>query len=253
MPSVLRFPANQKDPDDLPDTADEFTPPPELLMEQPNPPRGTAAIRRSSATIVPEASFDEPTRPAEHPTPDLSDEFPWFETTAASPPPPSEDPVADPVDATVDPSADTAALPTPETSELSAPAPTNLPLLLAASAVMILLAGTSVMLVIAMLQKPEPAKTPPPVVSTMVAPDEALPAPAIGVPEPAEAGPAPAPVKHTKKKTASLEDIAPPPEVTVTTPAIEAPKEPEKPAAATPASDSDDKKKKGLFGKKKDR
>ena len=32
MPSVLRFPANQEK-DDLPDTADEFTPPPELLIE----------------------------------------------------------------------------------------------------------------------------------------------------------------------------------------------------------------------------
>ena len=249
MPSVLRFPANQeKEPDDLPDTADEFTPPPELLVDQPNPSRGTAAIRRSSATIVPEASFDEPTRPAEHPTPDLNDEFPWFETTAPSAPPPSDDPV----DATVDPSADTAELP-PQTEELAAPSPTNLPLLLAAAAVMILLAGTSVMLIIAMLQKPEAVPTPTPVVSTMVAPAEALPAPTIAAPDPVEAEPATAQVKHTKKKAASLEDIAPPPEVTVTTPAIEAPKEPEKPAAAPPAGDSDDKKKKGLFGKKKDR
>jgi hypothetical protein len=250
MPSVLRFPANQdRDPNDLPDTADEFTPPPELLVDQPNPPRGTAAIRRSSATIVPEASFDEPTRPAEHPTPDLNDEFPWFETTAASAPPPSDDPV----DATVDPSADTAELPTPQTEELAAPSPTNLPLLLAAAAVMILLAGTSVMLVIAMLQKPDPARAPVPVVSTMVVPAEALPAPTIAAPEPVEAEAASAPVKHTKKKGASLEDVTPPPEMTVTTPAIETPKEPEKPVAAPVASDPDDKKKKGLFGKKKDR
>src|SRR6185436_14327021 len=114
MPSVLRFPANQdKDPNDLPDTADEFTPPPELLVDQPNPPRRTAAIQRSSATIVPEASFDEPTRPSDHPGPDL-DEFPWFETTAASAPAPSEDPV----DASVDSSADTAALPSGPTEEL---------------------------------------------------------------------------------------------------------------------------------------
>src|SRR4051812_19844385 len=123
MPSVLRFPANQ---DDLPDTADEFTPPPELLIDQPNPPRGTAAIRRSSATIVPEASFDEPTRPAEHPSAELNDEFPWFETTATSTPPPPDDPV----DAFVDPSADTAALPTPQTEEVPEPPSTNLPLLL---------------------------------------------------------------------------------------------------------------------------
>src|SRR5436190_7804994 len=123
MPSVLRFPANQeKVPDDLPDTADEFTPPPELLVDQPNPPRGTAAIRRSSATIVPEASFDEPTRPSEHPTPDLSDEFPWFETTAASAPPP----IDDTVDRSVDPGADTAALPTPPTQELPDPPASNL-------------------------------------------------------------------------------------------------------------------------------
>src|SRR4030095_14621741 len=67
-----------------------------------------------------------------------------------------------------------------------------------------------------------------------------------------EAAPAPAPVKRTKKKAASLEDIAPP-EVTITTPATEAPKEPEKPVAAPAASDTDEKKKKGLFGKKKDR
>jgi hypothetical protein len=116
---------------------------------------------------------------------------------------------------------------------------------------MILLAGTSVMLVFAMLQKPEPVQTPMPVVSTMVAPPEALPAPTIAVPEPVEAEPAPT-VKRTKKKGPSLEEVAPP-EVTVTTPAIEAPKEPEKPAAAPAASDTDEKKKKGLFGKKKDR
>jgi len=79
----------ERQADDLPDTADEFTPPPELLIEQPNPARGTAAIRRSSATIVPEASFDEPTRPSEHPSSDLNDEFPWFETTASSTPPPT--------------------------------------------------------------------------------------------------------------------------------------------------------------------
>jgi len=249
MPSVLRFPANQeKDPNDLPDTADEFTPPPELLVDQPNPPRGTAAIRRSSATIVPEASFDEPTRPSQHPVSDLNDEFPWFETTAASTPAPTEDPV----DGTVDPSAATAALPVVPTEEVPEPSPTNLPLLLAAAAVMILLAGTSVMLVFAMLRKPEPAQTPPPVVSTMVAPAEALPAPTITAPEPVEAAPAPAPVKRTKKKAASLEDIAAP-EVTITTPAVEAPKEPEKPVAAPAASDTDEKKKKGLFGKKKDR
>jgi len=250
MPSVLRFPANQdKDPNDLPDTADEFTPPPELLVDQPNPPRGTAAIRRSSATIVPEASFDEPTRPSDHPSSDLNDEFPWFETTAASAPAPTTD---DPVDGTVDPSADTAALPNPPTGEVPEPQPTNLPLLLAAAAVMILLAGTSVMLVVAMLRKPEPATTPVPVASTMVAPAEALPAPTIAMPEPAEVAPAAAPVKRTKKKALSLEDIAPP-EVTVTTPAVEAPKESEKPAAAPAASDTDEKKKKGLFGKKKDR
>ncbi len=248
MPSVLRFPANQeKEPSDLPDTADEFTPPPELMVEQPNPPRGTAAVRRASATIVPEASFDEPTRPSEHPTPDL-DEFPWFETTAPSTPAPSDDPV----DGTVDSNADTAALPSPQTEELPEPPRANLALLLAASAVMILLAGTSVMLVFAMLRKPEPAQTPTPVVSTMVAPAEALPAPTIAVPEPVEAPPAPTPVKRTKKKAPTLEDVAAP-EVTVTTPAIEAPKEPEAPAAAPAASDTDEKKKKGLFGKKKDR
>ena len=246
MPSILRFPANQeKDPDDLPDAVEEtFTPPPELV-EQPNPPRGTAAIRRSSATIVPEASFDEPTRPSDHPGPEL-DEFPWFETTAPSTPPPSEDLV----DGTVDPSAATAELPSPQTEELPEPPRTSLPLLLAASAVMILLAGTSVMLVLAMLRKPEPAPTPTPVVSTMTAPAEALPAPAIAVPEPVEELQAPAPVKRTKKKAPTIEEIAPP-EVTITTPAVEAPKEPEAPAAA-PAT-TDEKKKKGLFGKKKDR
>lgn len=250
MPSVLRFPANQeKDPDDLPDAVEEttFTPPPELV-EQPNPPRGTAAIRRSSATIVPEASFDEPTRPSDHPGPDL-DEFPWFEATAPSTPPPSDDPV----DGTVDPSADTAALPSPRTEELPEPPRTNLPLLLAGSAVMILLAGTSVMLVFAMLQKADPAPTPVPVVSTMLAPAQALPAPMIAVPDPVEeAAPVAAPVKRTKKKAPSLEDVAPP-EMTVTTPAVEAPKKPEAPAAAPATTDTDDKKKKGLFGKKKDR
>jgi len=251
MPSVLRFPANQgKDPNDLPEPVEEtFTPPPDLLVEQPNPPRGTAAIRRSSATIVPEASFDEPTRPSEHPAPDLNDEFPWFETTASSTPARPDAPV----DGTVDSSADTAELPSPSPTEELPEAPrSNLPLLLAASAVMILLAGTSVMLVFAMLQKPEPVQAPVPVVSTMVAPPEALPAPTIAVPEPVEAAPAPAPVKRTKKKGPSLEDVVPP-EVTVTAPAIEAPKEPEKPAAAPAASDTDEKKKKGLFGKKKDR
>jgi hypothetical protein len=247
MPSILRFPANQEDPDDLPDAAEQtFVPPPDLV-EQPNPPRGTAAIRRSSATIVPEASFDEPTRPSEHPGPDL-DEFPWFENTAPSAPPREDDPV----DASVDPSADTAAMPSLQTEVLPEPPRTTLPLLLAASAVMILLAGTAVMLVIAMLQKPEPAQTSTPVVSTMVAPPEALPAPTIAVPAPVEAAPAPAPVKRTKKKAPSIEDVAPP-AVTVTTPAIEAPKEPEAPAAAPEASGTDEKKKKGLFGKKKDR
>jgi hypothetical protein len=247
MPSILRFPAKQEDPDELPDAAEQtFTPPPELV-EQPNPPRGTAAIRRSSATIVPEASFDEPTRPSEHPGPDL-DEFPWFENTAASTPPPGDDAV----DASVDPSADTAELPSQPTEVLPEQPRTSLPLLLVASAVMILLAGTSVMLVLAMLQKPEPVQTATPVVSTMVAPPEALPAPTIAAPpEPVEAAAVPAPVKRTKKKKPSLEEVAPP-EVTVTTPAIEAPKEPEAPAAAEPTAETD-KKKKGLFGKKKDR
>ena len=36
-------------------------------------------------------------------------------------------------------------------------------------------------------------------------------------------------------------------------PVVEAPKEPEAPAAAPAATDTDEKKKKGLFGKKKDR
>jgi len=249
MPAILRFPANQeKDPDDLPEAAEEttFTPPPELV-EQPNPPRGTAAIRRSSATIVPEASFDEPTRPSEHPGPEL-DEFPWFETTASSTPPPSDAPA----DGSVDPSADTAEVPSPQTGELPDPPRTSLPLLLAASAVMILLAGTAVMLVFAMLQKPETVQTPVPVVSTMVAPAEALPAPIIAVPEPVEAAPVPAPARRAKKKAPSIEEVAPT-ELTITTPAIEAPKEPEAPAATPPPSDTDDKKKKGLFGKKKDR
>jgi hypothetical protein len=248
MPSILRFPANlEKDPDDLPDSAEEiFTPPPELV-EQPNPPRGTAATRRSSATIVPEASFDEPTRPSEHPGPDL-DEFPWFENTAPSTPQSSDDPV----DRSVDPSADTAALPSLPTEELPEPPRTSLPLLLAASAVMILLAATSVMLVFAMLQKGEPAPKPVPVVSTMLAPAEALPAPTIAAPEPVELEPVAAPVKRTKKKTPSHEDVAPP-EVTVTPPVVEAPKKPEAPAVAPATTETDDKKKKGLFGKKKER
>jgi hypothetical protein len=248
MPSILRFPANQeKDPDDLPESAEEaFTPPPELV-EQPNPPSGTKAIRRSSATIVPEASFDEPTRPSDHPGPDL-DEFPWFETTASSAAPPADD-IQDEL---VDPSADTAALPNMETGEVEPPR-TTLPLLLAASAVMILLAGTAVMLVLAMLQEPEPAQAATkPMVPTMVAPAAALPAPTIAAPEPVEEAPAPAPVKRTKKKkTASIEDVEPT-QVTVTTPAIEAPAEPA-PAAEAPPPAEAEKTKKGLFGKKKDR
>ncbi len=90
MPSVLRFPANQeKDPTDLPESPEElFEPPPDLVA--PSGARSTRLVRPSSATIVPEASFDEPTRPSHHPGPDL-DEAPWFENTAPSAPPVKDD------------------------------------------------------------------------------------------------------------------------------------------------------------------
>jgi hypothetical protein len=247
MPSVLRFPVNQaEDPSDLPESGEGvFTPPPDLV-EQPNPPRGTTATRRSSATIVPEVSFDEPTRPADHPGPDL-DGLPWFETTATSAPEPGDD------DGFVDPAADTDELPPAATGEVSEEAPrASLPLLLAASGVMILLAGTAVMLVLAMLQRPEPVSAAAAVAPAMVAPMEALPAPTIADPAPVEAAPAPPPaaaVKRTKKKAPSIQEMAPP-VVTITTPAVEAAPEPEPTVAETTATDADEKKKKGLFGKK---
>ncbi len=131
-----------------------------------------------------------------------------------------------------------------------------MPLLLAASGVMVLLAGTAVMLVIAMLQRPEPAAAaavpmlPP---STMVAPTEALPAPVIAAPEVAEvdAVAAPAPAKRSRSnKAPSILEVEPA-QVTVTAPAIQAPEEPVAPVEAAPQEE--EKKKKGLFGKKKDR
>jgi hypothetical protein len=70
MPSVLRFPANQeKDPNDLPDTGGRVHAAAGAPRRPAEPAEEPPAIRRSSATIVPEASFDEPTRPSEHPTP----------------------------------------------------------------------------------------------------------------------------------------------------------------------------------------
>jgi hypothetical protein len=247
MPSVLRFPATQeRDPTDLPESQELFEPPPDLVAG----PKGTKPIRRSSPTIIPDVSFsDEPTRPSHHPE---VDEAPWGETTAPSAPLAEHDFFDD---EPVDPSAETAALPTMEPNAPADAVADEVPprpsaaLLLAASGVMVLLAATAVMLVVAMLQRPEPAAptVTAPNVAAMVAPAQALPAPTISVPEPVAAAVTSAPVKRKSKKVEPLVAVEGTP-VVDTTPAIVASSEPE--VAEEAAAPEAEKKKKGLFGKK---